>query len=59
MIVKKMPKDKNEIFIFLDLVDLELTSFGWCFKVVPFLTYYDHFGALNLSKKFDSGSHPK
>ncbi len=32
---------------FLDLVDLELTYFWWCFKVVPFLTN----GACNLSKK--------
>ncbi len=28
---------------FLDLVDLELTYFGWCFKVIPFLTDYDHY----------------
>ncbi len=26
---------------FLDLVDLELTYVGWCFKVIPFLTDYD------------------
>ena len=35
----------EENVYFLDMVDLEPTYFGWCFKVVPFLTDYDHQGA--------------
>ncbi len=47
------------MFIFFDLVDLDLTYFGWCFKIVPFLTGYDHQGAHTLSKMFDLGRSPK
>ncbi len=33
------------MFIFLHLVDLDLTYFGWCLKVIPFSTDYDHQGS--------------
>ncbi len=46
---------------FWDLVDLDLTYLGWCFKVISFLTDYEH-QSLVLStsqKKFDLGMSPK
>ncbi len=43
--MKEATRIKQNVY-FLDFVVLELTYFGWCFKVVPFLTDYDHQGPL-------------
>ncbi len=43
--IKEATRIKRNVY-FLDLVDLDLTYLGWYFKVIPFLTDYDHQGAL-------------